>query len=194
MPAQPVDYAELGDDELVRAVQAGEAAAFEPLLDRHLQHVRTFVALKAPVAHLIDEVTHETFVYAFHQIGKFTAGTSLRSWLHAIAWNLLRAEVQRFSREQVNKSRFAEAQFWNLSRPGGEQPDTDEAEHLEQCVRALPEPMRQLLALKYTEDRSSAEIATRLQHSLAWVRTVLFRVRQQLRECIEEKLGRNRPC
>lgn len=188
------DYAGWHDDDLVRAVQAGEAEAFEPLLDRHLQHVRTFIALKAPVAHLIDEVAHESFVYAFNHIGSFTAGTSFRSWLHAIAWNLLRAEVQRFSREQANKARFAENQFWNLPGHKDDQPSAVETEHLEDCVRSMPEPMRQLLTLKYTQDCSSEEIASRLQRSIAWVRTVLFRVRQQLKECIEEKLGKERPC
>ena len=48
----------------VKAVQAGDTRAFEPLVDMHLDHLRAFVALKLPVAHLVNEIAHETFVFA----------------------------------------------------------------------------------------------------------------------------------
>src|SRR5258708_2528770 len=96
------DAAEEAD--LVRAVQHGDNRALETLLDQHLSHVRAFLALRAPVSNLVDELAQETFVYAYHNIHKFTAGTSFRAWLLSIAWNRLRAEVQRFSREQVHQS------------------------------------------------------------------------------------------
>ena len=85
---------------LIRAVQAGDAAAFEPLVDTHLDSLRAFIALKLPLAHLVDELAHETFVFAFRNLAGFTAGTSFRAWLRAIAANLIRAELQRYAREQ----------------------------------------------------------------------------------------------
>jgi hypothetical protein len=36
--------------ELIRRVYAGDTRAFEPLVDRHLDHVRLFIALKLPLA------------------------------------------------------------------------------------------------------------------------------------------------
>lgn len=181
------------DAELVRAVQAGEAEAFEPLLDRHLAHVRTFIALRAPVTHLVDEVAHEAFVFAFRNIAQFEAGTSFQAWLRAIAWNLLRQEVQRFSREQANQTRYAEVREWEaVVRAPSAEADARELDSLHECLGKLPPPMRELLTLKYHADSSSEEIATKLNRSTAWVRTVLFRVRQELRDCIEQKLSK--PC
>jgi RNA polymerase sigma-70 factor, ECF subfamily len=191
--AEPdADQAE--DTALVLRVQTGDAGAFEPLVDRHLTHVRTFLALRAPVSHLVDELAHETFVYAFQHLSEFTAGTSFRRWLRAIAWNLLRAETQRFSRQQTNQARLAAQWLDEAQATAPEAGDSREVEFLESCVQRLPPPMRQLLALKYTEDCSTSDIARQMQRSLAWVRTVLFRVRQQLKECIEAKLGRSEPC
>lgn len=181
------------DSALVAAVQAGDAEAFEPLLDRHLAHVRTFIALRAPVAQLVDEVAHDAFVWAFRNIGEFKAGTSFQAWLRAIAWNLLRQEVQRFSREQANQSRYAEVREWEtVVRAPSAEGDARELESLHECLGKLPPPMRELLTLKYHEDGSSDEIAAKLNRSTAWVRTVLFRLRQELRECIEVKLSS--PC
>jgi Sigma-70 region 2 len=98
---------DMDDLALVQEIQCGNDDAFALLLDRHVHHVRAFLALKAPVPHLVDELAHETFVFAFHHISQFKPGTSVQAWLRAVAWNLLRAEIQRFSREQANQSRFA---------------------------------------------------------------------------------------
>lgn len=188
------NFEERSDTKLVEAVQRGEPACFEPLLDRHLGHLRVFIALKAPVPHLIDEITHETFVFAFHNIASFTAGTNLRAWLRAIAGNLIRAEVQRYAREQANKLTYAERHLLDvaLEKPGLQA--SREAEFLQQCLEEVPDAMRQLLALKYHDDCTSDDMARRLQRSTAWVRTTLFRLRQQLKECVEAKLIKERPC
>jgi RNA polymerase sigma-70 factor (ECF subfamily) len=192
-PAEP-QLGQTEDTTLVLKVQAGDSEAFEPLVDRYLMDVRAFLALRAPVSHLVDELAHETFVFAFQHLSEFTAGTSFRHWLRAIAWNLLRAEIQRFSRQQTNQARLA-AQWLSETEHGAVESQTSrEVEFLEACVRQLPPPMREILTLKYTHESSTGEIARKLQRSLAWVRTVLFRLRQQLKECIEAKLGRNDPC
>jgi len=190
----PPNLENTDDEALILAVQGGNPQAFEPLLDRHLTHVRACIALRAPVSQLVDELAHDTFVYAYQNIHKFTAGTSFRAWLRAIAWNLLRAEIQRFSREQAHQDRLASLGAEEAVLEGGEAQVSREAECLEECVKQLPAPMRGLLTLKYTDERSTDDIARRLQRSLAWVRTVLFRLRGQLKLCIEEKLGRQAPC
>lgn len=178
------------EDVLVARVQFGDTAAFDPLVDLHLPQLRAFIALKLPISHLVDEIAHETFVFAFRHLATFEVGTSFRAWLRAIAWNLVRAEIQRFSREQANQSRYAEARLVECAQ--AENPATSrEAEFLEACLQELPEPMRQLLVLKYHTGHSSEEIASKLERSVAWVRVTLFRVRQQLRFCIDGKLERN---
>ena len=184
----------VAEDALVLRVQHGDLNAFEPLVDQHLPHVRAFIALRTPAAHLIDELAHEVFVYAFRHIGEFTAGTSLGNWLRAIAWNLLRAEIQRFSREQSNLTRYAHARRLELADRADAVAGSNDAEFLEQCIEELPATMRRLLDLKYHADHSSEEIARNLNRSTAWVWTTLFRVRQQLKACIEGKLGGKQPC
>jgi RNA polymerase sigma-70 factor, ECF subfamily len=187
-------FEQLDEEALILRVKAGDVDAFEPLVDRYLANVRALLALRAPAVHLVDDLAHETFVYAFRNIGDFTAGTSFLSWLRAIAGNLLRAETQRFSREQANQLRFAEAQRLDHGSGEGLLGESDEAELLRQCVEELPGTMRALVSLKYRQERSSEQIAQELERSTAWVWTMLFRVRQQLKACIQRKLGGNQPC
>jgi len=186
---------ETGDDELLaRSAQAGDHESFAALLDLHLPHVRTFLALKAPVPQLVDELAHDTFVFAFRHLAEFQPGTSFRAWTRAIAWNLLRAEVQRFAREQNNLDRLA---AWHTAATLAESSEPHppaEAEHLPHCLERLPAALRDLITLKYRDDHSTEEIAERLKRSLVWVRVSLFRVRAQLRECIEARIAGGKPC
>src|ERR1051326_9372301 len=94
------DVTETDDRSLIEAVQRGSLDSFEPLVERHLDHLHYFVSLKLPVPHLVDEITHDTFVFAFHHIGDFTPGTPFRSWLRAIAANKIYAEIERYCREE----------------------------------------------------------------------------------------------
>ena len=179
---------------LVRAAQAGDHDAFAALLDLHLPHVRTFLALKAPVPQLVDELAHDTFVFAFRHLHEFKPGTSFRAWVRAVAWNLLRAEVQRYAREQVQQDKFAAWQLAEFNDRATETASSAEAEHLHDCLAQLDDPLRELITLKYRDDHSTKTIAARLKRSLVWVRVSLFRVRAQLRECIEAKLKGGQPC
>jgi len=182
------------DAGLVRAAQAGDHDAFAALLDAHLPHVRTFLALKAPVPQLVDELAHDTFVFAFRHLNEFQPGTSFRAWVRAIAWNLLRAEVQRFAREQVNQEKFTAWQLAEWETATAASTPSADAEHLQTCLDQLDGPLRELITLKYRDDHSTEVIAARLKRSLVWVRVSLFRVRQQLRECIETKISGRQPC
>ncbi len=188
MKRPSTDWTLLDDTALVQAVQAGEARAFEPLVDRHLAHVHSFVALRLPVAHLVDEITHETFVAAFRMMDRFTAGTNLHGWLRAIAANLVRKELDRFRREQSNKLGYSQRREIDLALAEEDELTSREAEALRECLEKVPPATRTLLDLKYHDGCKAEEIGARLQRSMAWVRTTLFRVREQLRGCIEAKL------
>ncbi|MHC1764066.1 MAG: RNA polymerase sigma factor [Verrucomicrobiia bacterium] len=185
----PVDSISDPDDSLlVQAVQAGDLHCFKPLLDRHMEAIHAFVSLKLPIGHLVDEITHETFVFAFHHLNQFEAGTSLRAWLRAIAAQKVRAEVERYCREERNRLAYSEQRALDVALAESSAPDGRAVEALTQCLAQLPESVRILLNLKYHDESTSEEIAKRLERSLAWVRTTLCRVRQQLRDCVQKRL------
>lgn len=189
MPRTASDWSLLDDTALVLAVQRGEVRAFEPLVDRHLRHVHALVALRLPVPHLVDEITHETFVSAFHMMDRFTAGTNLHGWLRTIAGNLVRKELARYHREESNKLGYEALREIELAMGEDHENVSREAEALRECLDRVPANVRSLLDLRYRDDFTSEVIAGRLQKTAAWVRVTLHRVREQLRGCIETRLG-----
>jgi RNA polymerase sigma-70 factor (ECF subfamily) len=178
------------EQTLVEMVQRGDVQAYSCLVEQHVSRLRAFVALNAPAPHLVNEIAHDTFVYAYLHIAEFKSG-SFFHWIKAIARNLLRAEVQRYSRDQVNKSNYAELGLFVTGEAPSTSYGTREVEFLEQCLRELDASVRKLLDEKYVLGFSAKEIASRLEQSEAQVKSMLFRLRQQLRECIDGRMAMN---
>lgn len=175
------------DAELIASAKEGDLGAFDALMTRHLHEVRVFVALKAPVAELMDEVTHETFVFAHQRLREFHEG-SFQGWLRAIAFQLIRKRVLLFSREQRNLERYGEHARWEAAQRVLHDESTDDAERLAICLEELPPPMRELLELRYRDGCTSEEIAERLQRTNVWARQVLTRLRRKLKACMDQQL------
>lgn len=174
---------------IIQKVQEGDLEAFSSLMDLHLRRLRAFVALNAPVPHLIDEICHEAFVFAYRHVGEFQRGTSFFAWLKSIAWNLLRAEIQRFSREQANQLKYAERRVFEAAPAGSMEGADRELDGLEACLEKVSPRMRDLLRMRYTLGLSTNEISERFGQSAAWVRTTLFRLRRHLKSCVEQRLA-----
>ena len=183
-----ITFDHLADIQLIGAAQEGDLAAFEALMRRHLHDVRVFVALKAPVVELLDEVTHETFVFAFQRLRDFHEG-SFQGWLRAIAFQLVRRRVLLFSREQRNLERYGEHARWEAAQRALHDDSTDASERLAACLQELPPAMRELLELRYRDGLTSDEIAGRMQRTSVWARQVLTRLRRKLKACMEQSLS-----
>jgi RNA polymerase sigma-70 factor, ECF subfamily len=172
---------------LIEKTKTGDLDSFTGLMDLHMNRLRGYIALNVPAAHLVDEVAHETFVFAYHHLSDFEVGTHFFAWLKKIAWNLLRAEIQRYSREQLNRSNYAEVLAFEYAKEKTYEKSSLELEFLEKCMQSVESKLRMVLDMKYRLCCSTQEIAQKLDASEAWVRTSLFRIREQLRRCIESK-------
>lgn len=175
------------EDDLIRSVQEGRLEDFEELIHLHAAHLRAFVAMRLPVPHLIDEIAHETFVFAYRNIRDFEAGTDFGKWIRAIAFNLIRQETLRYQRVAKNQERYLEHCLVQSAAKADFLPEDPVVAYLEECIDTLPDAQRSLLGMKYRLSQSSKEMARALGQSEAWVRTTLCRVRSALRDCIEAK-------
>jgi len=179
----------MDEQSLIQKVQEGNLEAFGSLMDIHVRRLRAVIALNAPVPHLIDEIAHETYVFAYNHIQDFQRGTSFFAWLKSIAWNLLRAEIQRFSREQANQLKYAEKRVFDVAPGRPLEHSAKELDGLEKCLERVPPRLKQLIQMRYHLSFSTEEIADRVDQSAAWVRTTLCRLRRQLKDCVQDKMA-----
>jgi RNA polymerase sigma-70 factor (ECF subfamily) len=170
----------MDDASIIQRVQEGDSDAFGGLMDLYAGRVRGIIALWAPAPHLIDELAHETFVFAFISIQEFRRGTSFAGWLGSIARNLVRREVLRFSRERENRLRYAASrdQTAASARP------SEGRDILERLFRRVAPETKELLELRYCASLPTQEIARRIGRTDTWVRTALWRIRRKLRDSV----------
>jgi RNA polymerase sigma-70 factor (ECF subfamily) len=180
----------ISEARLIRQVRDGHLESYELLIHRHAARLKAFVSMRLPISHLVEEIAHETFVFAYNHLQDFEIGTDFGKWLRAIAYNLVRKEVLRYSRREKNQEKYLEHCLVERAAAGddGLRPDSPAVAYLEECLAKLPETQCKLLGERYRWSRSTREMAEVTGRSEAWVRTTLSRVRAALRTCVEGKL------
>src|SRR5580692_2445632 len=95
----------LDDMQLLRDyVEHGSEAAFEAILNRHVNLVYSTALRQVREAHLAGEVTQTTFIILARKARSFGSGTILSGWLYRTAQfaasRALRTEARRRHRER----------------------------------------------------------------------------------------------
>ena len=171
-------------DLLIKAA-AGNAVAVRALLDGYGPALYGFLYARvgghAPVA---EDLLQETLIEAMRSASTFRGESSLKTWLCAIA-------RRRLSRHYEAERRAAMVRAGlTLVRESGSQDRSADVERRDQVTRALgalPPLHRQVLVLKYLDDRSVEEIAEEIGRSRVQVQSLLQRARVGLREELGER-------
>jgi RNA polymerase sigma-70 factor (ECF subfamily) len=145
------------DQDLVRALNAGDASAFDGLYFRY----RDWVVRLAHrfTGHDDDalDVLQDTFAYVFRKFPGFRLTASMTTFLYPVVKNLSIAA----RRKRQRMAGADEAVLQNLpQRPGG--PTQDPRPELSHVLSDLPEGQREVLLMRFVDDMTLAEIAAAL--------------------------------
>jgi RNA polymerase sigma-70 factor, ECF subfamily len=166
------------DDErhLIEAAQA-DPARFGELYDRHVDRVYAFVSRRTHDRATAEDITSEVFQQALAHLGRFEwRGVPFVAWLLRIAANAVADLRRRDARDSPD--------------PPPDIPDPSEVEDLErrvilfQLVDRLPGLQRQVIQMRFAEDKSIREIAVALNRSEGAVKQLQLRALENLRKRI----------
>jgi len=153
------------------------------------------------------ELTQETFVRVFQNMGKLRSKTSLDSWILRIAANIWKNEIRyrhagkRDAQEVSLEGAGAEAdaieraalEMKDVPSPLDEVLASERAIAVKRCLEALPPRMRRCLVLHVFQDRKYQEIADLLQLSIQSVKSHIHQARQHLEACVARRLAGGAP-
>lgn len=164
------------DDErlLIEAAQA-DPARFAELYDRHVDRVYAYVSRRTGNRSVAEDVTSAVFEQALAGLPRFEwRGVPFVAWLLRIAAHILADHWKRAGRD--------------AHEPPPELPDEREYQELErrvglfQLVDRLPDAQRQVIHMRFVEERSIREIAAALDRSEGAVKQLQLRAIENLRK------------
>jgi RNA polymerase sigma-70 factor (ECF subfamily) len=171
------------DDErsLIEAAQA-DPARFVDLYERHFHRVYAYVARRAGSRADAEDITSEVFEQAYTSLRRYEwRGVPFVAWLFRIASNALADRWRQTARDSHD--------------PPPDLPDGREAEDTErrtmlfQLVDRLPDVQRQVIEMRFVDQKSIREIAAALARSEGAVKQLQLRALENLRKSMEGRRG-----
>jgi RNA polymerase sigma-70 factor, ECF subfamily len=165
--------------ELIGRVVAGDRLAARELYDAHAPRVFRLAFRLTGEHDLARELTQETFVRAFAQLGRFRGESALSTWLHRVTVSVVSNAMRKVKRFRARETDLDEAAHMPESRPLS---DPDMKDKLHRAIDELPEIYRTTLVMHDVEGYTHEEIATVLGVAEGTCKSRLSVARAQLRE------------
>lgn len=192
------DSTEVSDLDLVRRAQAGDAEAFEELVERNRRAVFRAALAAIGSAAEADDVAQETFVTAYRKLNSFRGEAAFRTWLLSITWRKAidrRKSLTRWLRLTVTPAAFDDDALDLVeSIPSGRRSQEEDLSGIElqkrlrRLIAALPKKLRDALLLAGSGDYTYEQISQMLGCPLG---TVKWRV-SEARKLLKSKLEAHR--
>lgn len=179
------------DEELMRRLQGGEAAALAPLMQRWEGPVKRFIFRVVGNTAEAEDLAQEVFVRIFTKRATYRPGAKFSAWCFSIAANQAKNRLRWWRRRpalSLNAWTGAGGETADESPAGT--PASAEAVRREQiaavqaAVAALPPDLGTALVLFEYEDQSVADIAVALNCTAKAVENRLYRARQRLKQAL----------
>lgn len=172
------------DDEiLLAAVRNGSDRAFNTLIDRHQQAVRTFLRGLMANDSDADDIAQETFLAAWTQAKSFRGQGTVRSWLFSIAWRKAKGSQRQWFRSARRDTVYHES----FLRDKTSESPTDAGILVRQAMQSLPMDQRATIMLCLGSEYTHAEAAEMLGIPLGSIKSYVLRGRQKLRELLGDQ-------
>ncbi len=181
-PVEPVDERVTGnsdanalsDQELIAAINGGDAAAFEALYFRYRDWVAGLAFRFTRDSDTAVDVLQETFLYVLRKFPGFRLTANFKTFLYPAVRNLSIAARRKAERYQASD----DEQIENTPAPVGT--DTTSGD-LKLVLAGLPDEQREVVLLRFVDGLSLKEIANLMNIPLGTVKSRLHNALEALR-------------
>jgi RNA polymerase sigma-70 factor (ECF subfamily) len=187
---------EIDERALIQRCIAGDATAFEPLVEKYRQRVWR---LAYQVLHDREEawdVAQEAFVRAFHSLPTFRGQSAFYTWLFRITVNVATdrhrqrgAQARAFGPERVSEEEWARTTPDPGGGPEQQAARKEQRERIRSALDALPPKARTIIMLSDVEGLSYREIAEVLNCPIGTVMSRLHNARKRLKTLLGPMLA-----
>lgn len=178
------------DGPLVARARAGDARAFETLMNRHAGLVYNLALRLLRDAHDAEDLAQEAFVRAWRALPQYRADAQFSTWLYRIVTNLC---YDRLPRLRADMAALDPDDMTHLPEDApaldGALLSAELRAHLHRAIDALPEGFRLLVTLRHLQQMSYTDIAAATGLAEGTVKSGIHRARAQLRTALADYDG-----
>jgi len=176
--------------ELIAAVLKGDAASFEPLVQKYSPRVFATARRYARRESEVEDIVQEVWLKAFQKLASFRGEAPFEHWLMRLAvrtcYDFLRGHQRN---KETTFSELSDSESDWLDHFVKDSANADEkAEAARQLINRVMEqlspPARLVITLLEIEDRSVKEIAQLTGWSVPLVKVRAFRARAEMRKIL----------
>ena len=184
------------DPDLASRIRARDSEALALVVDAYLGQILRAARGAGLDVHQAEEVTQNTFATFIETAPRFEGRSHVRTWIFGILYRKLQEARRGFARDrrmddidEVFESRFDEKSSWTRPPRGPEEEflAKQTSVEIDGCLDAVPDKQRLAFVLREIQGLSTGEICKILEVSATNLGVMLFRARNRLRECLENR-------
>lgn len=190
------DPSTFSDPAFLSRLRAKDSQALEAVVRAYLPQVLRAARGAGLDLHRAEDVTQSVFLTFVETVARFEGGSHVRTWLFGILYHKLSETWRNVKRERelndiddVVEARFAADGTWFIPprETDRETLDGEIRAHLGACLGTVPERQRMAFLLREVQGLTTPEICKVLGVTDTNLGVLLFRARNRLRECLEER-------
>lgn len=186
------------ETDLIQRLKSREHDALEMIVRLHTAHLYKACLGLGFSDHEADDITQAVWITFFDVVHQFEGRSSVRTFLFGILYNKaseFRKQIRRTDPteniEEILDSHFDGGGNWILSHspvsPERFMESSQTLTIISKCLELLPINQKMAFVLKEIEEEVTEEICNILSVTTTNLGVLLFRARNQLRECIDRK-------
>jgi len=166
-----------------------EEKDFETLVRENHRELLVYALALTKNPTTAKDIVQDSFVVAFEKRDTFDVTRDFGTWMRGIVRNKWREWVRKNSRYQLSEDDLAIMDA-DIARWQGEKATGDSSafDRLDQCLKRLPDNLRETIHAFYYEGRTGEEVSDVLGIAPAAVRKRLQRAREMLKDCVDRKI------
>jgi len=176
--------------EMIAAVLKGDAASFEPLVQKYSPRLFATARRYARRESEVEDIVQQVWLKAFEKLGSFRGDAPFEHWLMRVAirtcYDSLRGHQR--SREKPFSELTEPEEDWLekfVIEPNAADENAEAARQLvERVLEQLPPPARLIITLQEIEGRSVKEVSKLTGWSVPLVKVRAFRARTEMRRIL----------
>jgi len=175
-------------NKLVKKILDGDKEAFKEVVKAYGPSMRVYLTGRLSDRLAVDDLMQEIFVAVFWNLKTYDGKSDLGVWVRAVTRNklmsFLRSHYSQKNSVNTMKVKIEEALTAELDNFNPN--ENVVVERLKDCISKQRDIASELINARYFENESVTGMAERMDTTVSAISSELYRIRKQLKMCIEK--------